>query len=149
MKTILIILLSLITILGYSQRCEHSKIGIANKHSNGNVVVYPNQYNYIEYKDGYYELYIGDKDKESYEAIINVKYATTEIYSVYLYNGLLMKGGAMYDCSIETRTKLSEYTKGVANDNSIMIKNKYVINVYYWNANLRGDINQFKIVLIK
>lgn len=144
MKTILITLSLLISILGYSQKCEYNKIGVENKYSNSNVIVYSSQYSYIEYKDGYYELYIGDKDKSSYKIIVNVKYDETDTYStpIYAYKGLLMSNEVMYNCSIETKTKLSDYTKCVVNGNEI--------NIYYWDIGIKDAFGEkIKIVLIK
>lgn len=150
MKTIkLTIILSLITILGYTQKCEHNNIALATKYSGNQAVVYK-QYNYIESKNGYYEIYVGDKEKEEPQITINVKYLSTTNYNgeTYFYEGLCVLGETMYKCSIETKTKLSDYIKGKVIENTIYFNSKDVIKLYYWDENSIG-IDKVSIVFLK
>jgi len=125
-------LLCILTINCYSQKFVFDYYGLKNDYTN-NMVVFSNAELKIEQtnKDNYSITAFDPRDK-SISLLSSLKYVKfNELIEKHFYKGVVKFGEIEYGCIVTTITKLSDFAKGIGNDNNFAYFEKFEIKFIY------------------
>lgn len=131
-RTTICSLICILTLNSYSQKFVFEYYGLKNNYTNNMVVFSDAELKIEKISSENYSITALDPRDKSVSLLSSLKYVKYDkLIERYFYKGIVKFGEIEYGCIVTTNTKLSDFAKGIGNDNNFAYFEKFEIKFIY------------------